>query len=531
MRTCPQCGEDISAGARSCNMCGIDLPGDPGGRPFRFYIISALALAAIISAAALLHSYLQNRVIRPPTDFLPDSTQAVIDIDVRPQNPSALLLESNWPAAEREALAARAKELAQAVVNWTGLEMDIENDAARWFGGEVLAALVPVRADSAPNPRELVVIARTTDHGATRRDLDNAVKSLTEEAEWQRSTLRSNSHAITIWGPAGGASEIAYTVVDGCVLVGPTVDSLELCVQAAANPSHRLVETEQFKHARGELPGNAFVWCYATASDLREIAVRILPEIRHGWRGLLRSIAVRRTWNLRSAPDPFIGRITGSVAAAVTPEKDGIRLHARYWQVPKGHIPASSPEQARLTHLVPRDAVAFVLLHNLRTLIASFMPPDAARRRPAHPRRILPGPLGMFLDPDHLPETALVTILPREKQQKPAIAAAFSRDATDSIEHLSKFFQGVTGQTENATVFATDEEGIHQFQAAARGPNGRLSIESNPEFILQAWIRPSAILTTFSNVGEVSLDVRRNASGGEAELYLKTMPRQLLGGD
>jgi len=528
MRTCQQCGEIIPAGARSCNMCGADLSGE---RPFRFYIVSALALAAIISAAALLHSYLQNRVIRPPTDFLPDSTRAVIDVDVRPQSPSALLLESNWPVADREVLASRSKQLAQAIVNWTGLELDIEQDAAPWFGGEVLTALVPVRADSAPNPRDLVVIARTTDHGATRRNLDNAVKSLSKEAGWQRSTLRSNGHAITIWGPAGGASEIAYVVVDGCVLISPTSDALELCLQAAANPSHRLVETERFKYARGELPGNAFVWCYATASDLWEIAVRVLPEIRHGWRGLLRSIAVRRTWNLGSDPAPFVRRLTGSVAAVVTPEKDGLRLHACYWHEAKGYRPASSAEETQLTHLVPRDAVAFVLLHELRSVLAPLVPPDPARRRPVHLRGIFPGPLGMFLEPERLPETALVAVLPRETEQKPAIAVAFSGDTTNSIGRLTGFFQGVTGRIEKATVFATDEEGIRQFRAAARATNDRLNIESNPEFLLQVWLRPNAISTKFSSVGEASLDVRRNASGGEAELYLKTMPSQLLGGD
>jgi hypothetical protein len=531
MLVCPECGEEVALGENTCGACGADVP---PRRPRRLYFVSAAALAAIVLAAAFLHSFLQTRIVRSPTDFLPASTHAVIDVDVRPGSPAMLRIGSTWQESDAEILAGRAVELAQWALDWTGLKLDLSEDASSWFGGEVLVASIAPSRLRTLTPRSVVLIARVTDLHRARRDLDQSVAELAREGGWERSVLRAKGHTIVLWGHPNDRSEIAYAALDGCVLLSVSEDLVELCIETAESPSQRLTESAEFKEATRSLPADAFLWCYASAPDLIHTAGALLPELRRGWLGLARAF-LRQSATPRgemvpggSSPAP------GSVALALTPESDGLRLHANYWAGPDKAPSALSAESAKLLDLVPRDAVAFALVRGLPDLVSPLLPkPDRLPKRQAFTPFLFWDPMGFLLREGDLPEAVLVTVLPTDgKARELAIAAALSGpDAAETARRIQQLMpQAETAVVRDAQVFATDAEALRQIKQAAEDEAARLDISTQPDVRLQAWARPGEMWPALGKIGDAGFQVRDNATGAQMELSVEAEPRYLLGG-
>ena len=531
MRVCPQCGEAVTPGERTCGLCGAEIP---AGRPLRLYLASAASLAALLIAAALLHSYLETRTIRPPTDFLPNSAVAVIGLDLRPGGPAKLLLETTWDQSDTEILADRAVELAQRGLDWTGLQLDLAENASDWFGGEALVASVKHSSTRALSPKSLVLIARATDPRRARSDLDRSVAELAREAGWERSVRRADGHTIVVWGQPNERSEIAYAALDGCVLLAASEELVELCLETAQAPSRSLIQSEEFKETVRLLPPDAFLWCYASAPDLLHAARTLLPELRRGWLGLAKAYLWTAARPPSEGPSGGTRTATGSVAFALTPEGDGLRLHANYWRGPTKATPASTPDSAKLLDLVPRDAAAFALVRGFPALVSSFLPsPDRTPRRRAFVPFGLWDPLGFLLQEENLPESILLTVLPRDDDAHPvAIAAALSgTGAAETARRLHQLLPKAVGEEiEGVQVFAADAEGLRQFQQAAHDEAARLDILTRPDVRLQAWARPGELWPALDKIGDLGFTVRENATGAQADLHLKAEPRYLLGG-
>lgn len=531
MPVCPECGEGVALGENTCGACGADVP---PARPRRLYLMSAAALAAIVIAAAILHSFLETRILRSPTDFLPASTYAAIDLDVRPGSPAMLRIESAWQESDAEILAGRAVELAQWALDWTGLQLDLNEDASSWFGGEVLAASIAPSRLRTLTPRSVVLIVRATDLRRARRDLDQSVAELARESKWERSVLRANGHAIVVWGLPNDESEIAYAALDGCILLSASEDLVQLCIETAENPSQTLTESAEFKEATRSLPSDAFLWCYASTPDLIRTARTLLPELRRGWLGLARAF-LGQSVSPRVVMDPD-GSATppGSIALALTPESDGLRLHANYWAGPGKAPSALSPESAKLLDLVPRGAVAFALVRGLPDLVSPFLPnPDRLPKRRAFLPFLFWDPMGFLLQEGDLPEAVLVTVLPKDgKAREVAIATALSGpDAAKTAQRLQQLMPQVkTAIVQDAQIFATDAEALRQLQEAAGDEDARLDISTQPDVRLQAWARPGEVWPALGNIGDAGFQVRDNATGAQMELSVKAEPRHLLGG-
>ena len=531
MPVCPECGEEVALGEHTCGACGADVPPT---RHRRLYLVSAAALAAIVVVAALLHSFLETRIVRSPTEFLPASTHAVIDLDVRPGSPAMLRIESAWQESDAEILAGRAVELAQWVFDWTGLQIDLSEDTSSWFGGEVLVASIAPSRLQTLTPRSVVLIARATDLRRARRDLDQSVAELAREGGWGRSVLRAKGHTIVLWGHPNDRSEIAYAALDGCVLLSASEDLVQLCIETAEGSSQRLTESAEFKEATRSLPADAFLWCYASAPDLIHTARTLLPELRRGWLGVARAFLGQSASPRGEMDAGGAGTSPGSVALALTPEGDGLRLHANYWAGP-GKAPASlSPESAKLLDLVPRGAVAFALVRGLPDLVSPLL--VKSDRLPKH-RAFLPflfwDPMGFLLREGDLPEAVLVTVLPKDGEAgQVAIAAALSGPAAAEtarrLQHLMP--QAKTGVVQDAQVFATDTEALRQIQEAAADEAARLDISTQSDVRLQAWARPGEVWPALGKIGDAGFQVRDNATGAQIELSVKAEPRHLLGG-
>ncbi len=532
MRTCPECGETVPHPAGSCGACGADLR---RGRPLRGYLASALALVAIIAAAALLHSYLQKRVIRPPADFLPSSASAVISLDVRRDSAAGRALQTSWPADDRRILAERATELAQRIIDWTALPLDVREEAARWFDGELLAASIGEPEGRAFGPRSFVLIARVTDGRRARGDLDSSAADLAREVGWERSVLRSDGRAIVVWGEPDRRSEISYAAQDGCLIVSANSELVDLCLRTAAEPERRLSAKREFAQTCGSLPDEAFLWCYARAPELVQTVRSFLPALRHGWMGLARAYLGRRGPPWTSDTTARSLSSLGHIGLAVTPETNGVRVHANYWREPRGQIAGPAPDLARLGDLIPRDAAAFVLVRGLPSLLSSLLPArSSAREQRARRPGLLEDDLRALLAAEHIPETLLVMLLPRANEDRPqVVAAAFAGPgAEETARRLGETIpRAAVGEIKGAHVLATDREGLGEVERAARDRGSRLDVRIDPHARLQAWAQPAQVSPALDRLDEIDLSARDNASGGRGNLYVKAEPRYLLGGD
>jgi len=525
MATCPRCGEEVAPRAESCGACGAGIR---PGRQIRWYLVSTATLAAIIIAAALLHSYLDRRVVRSPLEFIPGSARAVVVLDLRPGSAAGQEVVRAWPAADRKALGVRAYDLAQRMVDWTGLRLDLREEAAQWFGGEVVVASIGEPEARSFTPRSFVIVARVTSLRRARADLHHAVEELARESEWHRRTLRWEGGTITVWGPAGGDSAIAYAAVDGCLIVSANHKLLELCLRTAGDPSARLMRTAHFRAVRSRLPGDALVWCYLGAGDLLQAAREALPSLRQGWVGLVRYYLASRS----ASQIPRSVRAGGdSIAVAITPEREGLRLHASYLGASGRTAQATPPKSARLPELVPREAVAFAFLRDLPALVGLLSERQQSPARRAHTAAQW-GMLGLLLRPEVLPESLLVTVLPGEGAARSAIAVAFAGENNEETsESLLKLVPMLkTAELSGAHVIATDDESLKRIQAAAKLPAERLKVEGGTDVAVQVWAKPAALSPELARVEEIGLTVRRGASGADMEVSVKAEPRYLLGG-
>ncbi len=529
MRTCPACGETVSPNATSCGVCSAAVP---PGRPLSIYLSSAAALLAIIAAAALLHSYLQPRITRPPTDFLPAATRAVIALDVRPSSPGARLVGSNWSPDNIAALADRAQQLAQTMVDLTGLQLDLREDASRWFGGELLAASIG-GVPPALGPRSLILISRVTDPRHARRDLDRAITELAREAGWRRMTVRSDTRAITVWGEPGGKSAVAYTVLDGCLLLSANDEVIEACLQSSTNPSDRLTETTEFTQTRAPLPGNPLLWAYVSTSDVFDAARYFLPEARRGWGELLRAYLGRKPVPRSPRKPPTSRSIsTGALALALTPEKDGVRLHLSYRREGIGRTTAGADSSGELLKLLPREVAGYALirdLHGLASLPAERPGQPVGAAAPFRPWALFPF---FSFQPSDLPDSLLLAVMPgKTGGHHPRVAAALGgKGAVRTGLWLSKLIPNTQMyEAAGATVLTSRADVIKKLQEAATDPSKRLEVKTESGARLQAWARPGQLSPAFHGIGEIEIKLLDNPTGAQGAIYIKAEPRYLLG--
>ncbi len=429
MPTCPSCGRDYTAPAETCQTCGARLI---SRRRHRGYLLSLLLLAVIVAVALLTHLLFQSHFVRPPSEFLPTSTLLAVGADLRPDGPAVSHLRQTWSASDADRLTERAIDAAQEFVYWTGIQLDLREDASAWFGREIVAAALG-RPDGEMGGRPtFVLIARVTNMRRARASLDRAVRPLAREAGWARSVIRQGGHSIIAWGKPSDPAAVAYTVHEGCLLIAPSDSAIERCLAAAADPSERLTSTEQFIAACGPTISDSLIWCYGSVPHLHQQLYDLLPHLRSGWRSLIRYYrrgpVGQPALGVRPPAPRQLG--VGVFAAAVTPESNGIRLRASYY---RGEPRESTPPEgwASLAELLPRDTAGYAFVHEpLRWLdVLDFVTlPRLPHRGPPIPpvpaRTLLQLALG-WLGLDELPADALLALLPGSADtQRPAFVAA-----------------------------------------------------------------------------------------------------------
>jgi hypothetical protein len=451
-----------------------------------------------------------------------------VNLDLRPESPAVLLLQEQWSEDDIGHLAERATDLAQDSVSFLGLDLDLREDASRWFGGEVAVASVVAGANSHPlSPRSLVLIARVTDLRRARHDLDQATSELAKEHAWERFSRRSDGRAIVFWGPSVDRSQIAYCASDGCVVVSPSADVVDLCLQAARASTERLTDTANFRETRGQLPGNTFFWCYSQTGELLRVAYGLLPSLRQSWLGLLRAYLHTSDASQPPLPDP---PASGPFALAVLPETDGLSVYANYWRGAPDPTELVEQGPPALVRYVPREAIGYAFVRDARGFVSALTPGASAVRQQAQRLPFLMwGPLGLLFREESIPESVLVTALPGDS--KPRLGFAMTGGETAQTGKLLQqlFPQGESAQTDDASLFGADAECVQQLRRAGTDRENRLQVVVDPEVRVQLWARPGEFTPRLSAIEEVQLAIRRKALGGTAQLRLKAEPSRLLG--
>ncbi len=511
---------------------------------YRHYLLTILALAAIVAVALLSHTVFRSHFVRAPTDFLPASTVFAIGTDLRPNSPAMRHLRKAWAYSDINRLAGRSTDIAQQFVHWTGLQLHLGEEASAWFGGEIVGAGIGRPDRQLGGKPSFVLIARVTDERGARAGIDQAIEPLSREAGWSRSVIRRENRSIILWSSPSNGDAVAYAVHEGCILIGPTEAVIDQCLRAAADPSQRLTSTPEFAEALRTLPRQSLIWCYGSVPHLERHLSEALPHARSGWLNLLQYYRGGAPF-ARPIPPPTLapsGASAGVLALGLVPVPEGVRIACIY-RSGDSLGPSAAPREGEwdaLAQVLPRDSTAYAFVHEpVRWLPAvdSFLGARAAWRGSGDDsfsvRNMLPL-LMVSLGLKESPSDALLALVPREASQAPPaiLAAVPNPDPTPAVRHLLPIsLPLVTEQVGDVLVLATDQEVLDLCRRAAADDGSRLAPDLNPTALLHVWARPGETSGHLSRCEEVNIEVHGDVEGLEGELLLKASPTVLLGGD
>jgi hypothetical protein len=498
--------------------------------------MGAAAVLAIIALVGVAHWRLRSRLTSDPTDFLPTSVRLAVATDIRPQSPAMARVRNTWNHTDVDELAVRATELAQDLVDWTGLKLELDRNASRWFGGELVAAAT-VGVDGAfLAPRSWVLIARVTNARRARGDLDRAASTLAREAGWRRSVIKPDGQAITTWVDQNGTTHFAYATREGCLLVSASETVIEECLAAADDPARSLVASDRFAEAMTALPQASLVWCYASAPPLVQSLRDMLPQLQGGWLGTIRHYTGPRTRGSTTAAEGDEDAVSGTLALAATPEVDGLRLHAHYQGSVDQARTASDSQLPMLAEVLPASTIACALLHNPAGWLTAVHggPRGGDREQGAGPR--LPSRLAFI---PHLlpmappPTDIMVALLPRGPESHTP-AAVFGMIGEPPVQ-LPQWLTALMPEASSAvidgiTIYATDGEAIRQCESAADDRADRLDLDIGADVRFRAWARPGELSGIAPSFEEVQISLHEGLDSAQLEIYVRAQPARLLGG-
>ncbi len=515
-----------------------DIGRAPAPRRQWLHWIILLALIIIVIAAILFWA-LRPGPSRNPVEFLPATTQAAIDCDLRPGSPGLRQALREWGVSDVKHLGQRATELAQQLVNWSGFDLDVRKDLLPWFGGELVLASVARQADRAQvlGPDSFVLIARTTSMRRARASLEEGVRPFARDAYWHRTTENYSGEQVTVWFDGSGRPQLAYATKDGCVLIAKRPEVIDSCLSAAQSPANRLSYQDTFSDSVGELSHEAIAWAYGDVASLAGAARAVLPGLRRGWPGV---IGRYRSYSDSAAEETPVP--AGVVAFAVAAKPNGAEVSAAYRSSKPGKTEAKSNPLARVAKYAPPDAILAVALHHPGDWLEPLLsPPASPDPQPGRLRRRMfwrrnfysrsPEIIDPWLGLRQLPSDLMVAILPRENEGRPALAvAAPAGELPVPPRGLLSFVfpRPATAVVDNIAILATDEQALKQCSLAAKNPRPLLDSKGAVRFVVSA--RPSRASAELSHVQELAIIGRQTPQGGEGKITLAIPPRYLLGG-
>ena len=507
--------------------------------PRRQWLHWVLLIALIILViAAILFWALRPVPSRNPVEFLPAATQLAVDCDLRPGSPGLRQALQEWGVSDVKHLGARATELAQKVVNWSGFDLDVRKDLLPWFGGELVLASVARQADRAQTlaPDSFVLIARTRSMRRSRASLEKGVRPFAREAYWHRAEEDRAGEKVTVWFDGSGRPQLSYATKDGCVLVAKRPEVIDYCLSAARSPANRLSYQEAFEGSVGEMSQEAIAWAYGDVRSLAETVRAVLPGVPRGWPGVVKRYLSYSRLGVEQAPVP-----AGVVAGALVAAPHGAEVSAVYRTPKTAKAEASSNTLGRVAKYAPPEAIFAVAMHRpgdwLKPLLPSPVSPEertgrsmgrGAWRRHFDSPRVLDPWLGLR----QIPSDLMLAVLPRAGGGSPALAvAAPAGELPVPPRGLLSFVfpRPATAVVDKIAILATDERALKQCSLAAKAPRPLLDSKGEVRFVVS--VRPSNAFADLAHVKELAIIGRQTPQGGEGRITLAIPPRYLLGGN
>lgn len=511
------------------------VPGPDAGRTRRIAFVAGLG-AIVVGLLVIAYSLTSPLAARDPQEFLPGSTRAVVSLDLRSGSPGMKALGRTWSRADRRRLAERGIKLAQEVVGWTGVELDLERDVAPWFGGMAVAAVVAPQEREGFGPAAWALVVRARDMRKARRSLDRAFQPMAEELHWRRVAVSGDAGRVTVWRSPRGADEVAYALREGCAVIAGRGETVAACLAAAHDPKTRLAGRASFRGATAEMGlREAVLWVYLDLPFVRQ-GRRLLPSLlRRDWLGALRELRVGRSsaskQEARSGSD-------SALAIVVAPHRDGVGLRARHWtEKPPGPPPERS-QLAALAKLVPQESDGYLLIHAASEW-GPKVPVLASGGRVGAPTAALPVPVPLpRFTWAELPNNLLVVFLPGKEASRPAlVVAAPSEEFGQHLQSAAELVLGLKAKAylreshlRHFAVLATDGDALERCRRALQTRRHRRMLPGVETARMALWARPARLSRHLGQVQELRVQVRQAGQGFEAELALRARPGDLLGG-
>jgi len=502
----------------------------PRGRAAR-YVLSALALFGIIAAAIAANSAIRARAVRDPMDFLPRSTAIAVHLDVRPGSPAMERAQSAWSREDLGQLSRDAREIAQRLLARLDLDIDLAAEAAPWFGGELVAAVVPSdESPDTPMRESAVLVIRAADPEQARRSVERAAAQVAKKRGWARAEVRRRAGRITVWGRQPGAARLACAHRHGCVVIGSGDTVVNECLLAAGRPGERLADTPAFRESFASRGAESLVTAYASVSKIASLAPRELSGFGR------RPFGRDRGRSSRGAAPPSTGGI--ALALTLTPEPEGLRVWAGYREPHMQRPKLPVEEMRRLAAVLPSTASAYLLVADPQELLGlayGFVLlrglAGAGALGPLAGLAAVPGvvPLGV-----RVPGPAMIGILPGEGDSPPAVIAAFPSSGVE--KKPSWVTQPLFGKLLASSVIggvlvvSSSEQALDQCRKASSDPRARLRPAPAADAEFEAWLLPPKLTPQLAWLEELRVAVRRSPKGMEAEAVLRAQPGKLLRG-
>lgn len=514
-----------------------DIGRAPAPRGQWLHWVILIALIVIVLAAVLFWA-LRPVPSRDPVEFLPAATQLAVDCDLRPGSPGLRQALREWGVSDVKHLGARATELAQQVVNWSGFDLDVRKDLRPWFGGELVLASVARQADRAQalTPDSLVLIARTKSMRRARASLEKGVKPFAREAYWHRATEDRAGEKVTVWFDGSGRPQLSYATKDGCVLIAKRPEVIDYCLSAARSPANRLSYQEAFEGSVGELSQEAVAWAYGDVRSLAETVRAVLPGVPRGWAGVVNRYLSYSRLGVEQSPVR-----AGVVACALVAAPHGAEVSAVYRTPKTAKTEASSNTLGRVAKYAPREAVFAVAMHRPGDWLGPLLPsPTSSEERPGQSTRRgfwrrhfhFPEVVDPWLGLRQVPSDLMLAVLPRAGGGNPAlVVAAPAGELPVPPRGLLSFVfpRPATAVMDEIAILATDEQALKQCSLAAKAPRPLLDSKGAVRFVVS--VRPSNASADLAHVKELAIIGRQTPQGGEGKITLAIPPRYLLGGN
>ena len=312
------------------------MPTNDGGRLRRkpLLVAGGMALAALVLIAAVAVFIVLRELGRPgeaTAKFLPASTQAYFNINLRPGNGQVNRFRKLRSSFDGTAgFLDRRDGFLEEIEDATGISF--MDDVWPWLGRDISFALLDAAAENGP---EWVMLLQTDDRDASEGFLKDLAQYLGDEKSMG---LKTDTYEGALLY-SEEMDKISFALTGDYVIIGSNEKAVRSTIRYLDDPpTLPLSKDERFLRVRDQLPSERFMLIFTSAMDLYGEAERQAgPNDLEAPAGLRRNI-------------PEVVGVSGSFV------DDGIRLDF-YSDTPGGAVVVAEKNDLNTASAIPEDAL------------------------------------------------------------------------------------------------------------------------------------------------------------------------------